>query len=145
MHTLTEALLVIFLALGIAWLAVDLTRKLRQPVATSQATQPAQTAAVEAPVAPPAIAPAPAAPVTSPAPAGQVAAQPAPRAPEAVAETGIPAGHLAAITAAVHHLFKGRARLGAILPAGPAFGGGFASFDWAREGRRDIFTSHRVR
>ena len=148
MHTLTEVLLVLFLALGIAWLAVDLARKLRQPASTGQAPEavPAPAPATATPVvAPVALAPAPAALVPPPAPVPPTASQPAPRAPETVAEAGIPAGHLAAITAAVHHLFKGRARLGAILPAGPAFGGGFTSFDWAREGRRDIFSSHRVR
>lgn len=44
----------------------------------------------------------------------------------------------AVIAAAVHHSLEGRHRVLSITPlATPA--------DWSREGRRDIFTSHRVR
>lgn len=44
----------------------------------------------------------------------------------------------AIITAAVHSIFDGRARIVAVRPLK-------TDTSWAREGRRDIFISHRVR
>jgi hypothetical protein len=156
MHPLTEVLLVLFLAVGITWFAVDLRRKLRQPAPGNAEPKPDQLTDARlapAPEAPAAPAPVPVAaltppPVTVPAPA-PVAVAPAPApapAPQPTPLPGVPASHLAVITASIHHLFKGRARIGVVLPAGHAFGvGGYHSIDWAREGRRDIFSSHRVR
>lgn len=120
----------LFLALGSAWFAVDLVRKLRQPAETSEPRRGESAAP---------LATAPAAPVAIPSPAA-ISPAPAP-------DTGIPAPHLVAITAAVHHLFKGRARLLSAFAA-PSLSGTSSPnppVDWAREGRRDIFTSHRVR
>ena len=135
LNLLQELLLTLFLALGCAWFAIDIARKLRLPEASDKPGHvPAPT---PAPIAIPAVAnPAPA-----PAPA---AAAPATATAEPLV-AGIPAPHLAAITAAVHHLFKGRVRLSSILPAPAAASASTAPVDWAREGRRDIFTSHRVR
>lgn len=148
LNLLQDLLLTLFLALGCAWFAIDLARKLRAPQSaeapapTPSAPVPAsrpEPAAVATPAAPPA--PAPAVAITPAA-----APAPVPSAPVAAAESpasDLPATHLAAITAAVHHLFKGRARLASVFAASPA--GSHSSVDWAREGRRDIFTSHRLR
>lgn len=152
LNLLQELLLTLFLALGCAWFAIDLARKLRapQPGEESERAQSHAPAPTPAPVAV-AAAPAPA-PVAVPAPvspapvAAAVASAPAPvaaassPAPEPLI-SGVPAPHLAAITAVVHHLFKGRVRLASVQAASSSP----ASIDWAREGRRDIFTSHRVR
>lgn len=87
-------------------------------------------------------------PAAAPSPASVASpASPAPAAPPASA-AAIPPAHLVIIAAAVHHLFKGRARLASIRNASaipPAHGPAHAPIDWAREGRRDIFTSHKVR
>jgi hypothetical protein len=156
MQTLTDALLVLFLALGSAWFAVDLVRKLRQPAAPGNAEPqlgrlPSTPEPAPAPM--PAASPAPM-PVSVPAPplAAAVAAPlaaPAPEplptpAPATPALEGVPTAHLAVISAVVHHVFTGRARLAAVLPA-PVGNHSTPPIDWAREGRRDIFTSHRVR
>jgi hypothetical protein len=122
MHTLTEVLLALFLALGCAWLVVDLARKLRQPGVEFTPSVPAPS---------------------TPAPASVTDSVPAATAPETPPVSGIPATHFAAIAAAVHHLFQGRARLSSVVSTGG--GGAHLQIDWAREGRRDIFTSHRVR
>lgn len=135
LNLLQELLLTLFLALGCAWFAIDLARKLRAP----QSAEESRPAPVPAPA--PAAAPAPVVPAAAaPAPVA-AAAQPAPAAESLV--SGIPAAHFAAITAAVHHLFKGRVRLASVVAAPSA--GAVSAVDWAREGRRDIFTSHRVR
>jgi hypothetical protein len=141
LNLLQELLLTLFLALGCAWFAIDLARKLRAPQSLPEPQRdaaPASTVPIAVPSIPP---PAPAAPL-SPSPA------PAPVAATAATEplvAGVPASHLAAITAAVHHLFKGRVRLASVLPAGASASAANSAIDWAREGRRDIFTSHRVR
>ena len=70
------------------------------------------------------------------APAPVAAPAPAP-APAAVAPEAIPAHLPALIAAAVHMALEGQAHR--ILRIEPASG------NWAREGRRDIFTSHRIR
>ena len=154
LNLLQELLLTLFLALGCAWFAIDLARKLRAPQSAPEerpASRPEPTPApaplaVAVPASPaPAPTPAPApAPIYAlvPAPAVPVAA-PAPAVATEPLVAGVPASHLAAITAAVHHLFKGRVRLASVLPA--AAPAAAAPVDWAREGRRDIFTSHRVR
>lgn len=144
MNALTDALLILFLALGSAWFAVDLVRKLRAPAASPVSAPVVAPAPLVAP-APVPVAPAPV--VVAPAPVSVAAPAPAP-APEPV-EDCAPASHLAVIAAAVHHVFQGRARLSAVMPAEVAIAGHgvahAAPIDWAREGRRDIFVSHRVR
>jgi|GEM_PF-2496611 hypothetical protein len=146
LNLLQNLLLTLLLALGCAWLALDLARKLRA------ASRPAE----DRPLSPPApVAPAtpstpvstPAAvPVSNPAPApAAVAATPERERESQTPDDGVPATHLAAITAAVHHLFKGRARLASVIAASAPGAGAAATIDWAREGRRDIFTSHRLR
>lgn len=145
MQILTDALLPLFLALGSIWFAVDIVRKLRRPVETpapaTAAIPPAS--APDAPatgvaLTPPAPVPAP---VVSPAPVA--AAAPVDTASAAGASDAVPPPHLAAIAAVVHHLFKGRARIASVNAAG--HGHSLPHGDWAREGRRDIFVSHRVR
>jgi hypothetical protein len=151
LNLLQELLLTLFLALGCAWFAIDLARKLRAPQSSPEPHRDAAPAAAPALTAPVA-APSTAAPssVGIPAPVSLVAVAPAATpAPAAAAVeplvAGVPASHLAAITAAVHHLFKGRVRLASVLPAGGSSSASNSAIDWAREGRRDIFTSHRVR
>ena len=151
LNLLQELLLTLFLALGCAWFAIDLARKLRAPQSAPEERPAPAAAPTLAPTpgvaaAPAALAAAPApAPISAPVPPPPAAPLPPP-APVAATEplvAGVPASHLAAITAAVHHLFKGRVRLASVLPATASASA--APVDWAREGRRDIFTSHRVR
>lgn len=52
-------------------------------------------------------------------------------------ESPLPPHLLAIITAAIHAAYAGRLRIVAVIPVPDA--------DWAREGRRDIFSSHRLR
>lgn len=117
LSTLRDLFLILFLALGSAWFALDIIRRLRnQPVQSSVA---------------------PAVPVPTPA----VATIPS-RSAEPTTITpsnGIPPEHLAVIAATVHHLFRGRARLTGVSHT--------KAHDsrWAHEGRRDIFISHRIR
>lgn len=118
---LKDLLTVAFLALGCAWLAVDLARKLRAP-------------AREVPL------PAPLPAATSPVVAPALASVPAPAQPPATTEDT--SHHLTVIAATIHHLFRGRARILGMTPAAVA---SQASADWAREGRRDVLHSHRVR
>lgn len=70
-------------------------------------------------------------------------AKPAAAAPAPVAQpgfaTGIPAGHIAAITAAVAVLTSGRGRV--VQVRAPAH----VSAVWAQSGRTEQFSSHRVR
>lgn len=137
LNLLQELLLTLFLALGCAWFAIDLARKLRAPQPGEESKPAPAPAPAPAPVS---IAPAPVAvpaPVSTAPVAAAAASAPAPE----PLISGVPAPHLAAITAVVHHLFKGRVRLASVQPASSSP----ASVDWAREGRRDIFTSHRVR
>jgi hypothetical protein len=133
MQALTDALLALFLALGSAWFALDLLRKLR---GKGSDHQPGPSIPDSAPH-----------PAPTPAPNPFTPLAPAPAAPASPPDSStIPAHHLAAIAAAVHHLFRGRARLLSAAPAMPAAQpSAHAAIDWAREGRRDIFTSHRVR
>ncbi len=142
MQTVTDVLLALFLALGSAWFAVDLVRKLRQTSADCAAPR---REVIASPAAPAPAPPAPPAPVVAAAIPASQETKASPR-----SEAGdVPADHLVAITAAVHHVFKGRARLLSAVAAGAATSAGNAApaaqVDWAREGRRDIFTSHRVR
>ncbi|MCK9258700.1 MAG: OadG family transporter subunit [Azoarcus sp.] len=74
---------------------------------------------------------------TSRPPAAAAVAPPAPDATPAV--TGIPAAHVAAITAAVAVMTGGRGRV--IAVRAPAH----LAVTWAREGRTEQFSSHRVR
>lgn len=135
MNALTDALHILFFALGSAWFAVDLMRKLRAPVA-----QPPT-----APVAP-AVQVVSTSPAPAPAPTVSAPAAPAPAAPPPAEAPGVSPSHLAVIAAAVHHVFSGRARLAGVMPAAIQVPGHVTPhIDWAREGRRDIFTSHRVR
>ena len=150
LNLLQELLLTLFLALGCAWFAIDLARKLRAPQSSPEPRRDAAPAPAVAPAAPapapsvPAVSTVPAAPVTAVAATPAEAPAPAAAAAEPLV-AGVPASHLSAITAAVHHLFKGRVRLASVLPAGGSSPAANAAIDWAREGRRDIFTSHRVR
>ena len=147
LNLLQELLLTLFLALGCVWFAIDLARKLRSPgnaelpLGQSETARTGHTGPTPAPavVAAPAVATA----APAPLPAPIASAPPVPAAEPLVA--GVPASHLAAITAAVHHVFQGRFRLASVLPATAAASASAAPIDWAREGRRDIFTSHRVR
>lgn len=68
----------------------------------------------------------------SPAPAPAAAVAPTPAIP-----SGIAPELLAAITVAVHVTLGERVRISAIVPVG--------SQAWAREGRRQIFSSHQPR
>lgn len=123
---LREILFVTFLALGSAWFAMEIFRRLRggnnpppaafaPPVSLPQLHQPAPA---------PVLASAAPAPVRDEPPARPV---------------GIPSHHLAVISAAIHHLYRGHAHLvGVALTSS-------AESRWAHEGRRDIFTSHRIR
>jgi hypothetical protein len=52
-------------------------------------------------------------------------------------DTPLPPHLLAIIAASIHATFAGKVRIVAVIPIFDA--------DWAREGRRDIFTSHRIR
>jgi hypothetical protein len=132
MQMLTEILTLLFLALGCTWLVVDLYQRTRRLVPPPTPTQ---------------VTPAPAhrdslvAPPTPPAPPSVVQDAPAPRISSEKNTSEVPAPHRAVIAAVVHHLFRGRAQITA-LRATEAPG---APIDWAREGRRDIFASHRVR
>lgn len=138
MQALTDFLLPLFLALGSLWFVVDLVKKLRAPAPRSEpatATAPAQLPSASAP---PTSAPAPYAP-----------AEPAPPLPHSLTPSPaltpapiLPAEHLAVIAATIHHLYRGRARIAAVVAATP---GHHSAVDWAREGRRDIFSSHRLR
>lgn len=73
------------------------------------------------------------------------AVKPAPVATEtagttpAPVETGLPLEVVAAIAAAVHFTFGRNARVRGVIPISSQ------TVDWAREGRRQIFESHRVR
>jgi hypothetical protein len=119
LSTLRDLLMILFLALGSAWFALDIARRLRKETVTpSPATTPPAAPAVSATIRPVATPPPPA-PVVQP--------------------EGIPPAHLAVITAAVHHLFRGRARLAGVTRAN------VPDSRWAHEGRRDIFISHRLR
>lgn len=145
MNALTDALQTIFFALGSAWFAVDLLRKLRAPAAETSPSSPARTE-VATEREPSREVSRPPAPELAPS----VAAIPAPTpVASAPGPTGVPPAHLAVIAAAIHHVFQGRGRLASVLPAAIAAGAGGAEMaapiDWAREGRREIFVSHRVR
>jgi hypothetical protein len=72
------------------------------------------------------------APAAQPAPATQPSAASAANAADTT-----PPGLIVAITAAVHAACGGRARVVSVSPS--------ATGDWAREGRRQIFSSHKVR
>jgi hypothetical protein len=139
MQTAIDVLLVLFLALGCTWLAIDLVRKIRQrPVPRDLGPSHTPTTKLRSEVPAASLKPeASPIPVASAIPAATLRTA-APTTPE------LPAAHLAAITAAVHHLFRGRGRLVAAFAA-PSPGGTHPPIDWAREGRRDIFSSHRVR
>jgi len=127
LSTFRDLFLILFLALGSAWFALDILRRLR-----------ADTLPAKLPLAP-APAPLPTAPapiITAPAPT--VVHSPVTAAPQPVHE-GIPPDHLAVIAATVHHLFRGRGRLSGVSRTL------VSDHRWAHEGRRDIFSSHRIR
>jgi Na+-transporting methylmalonyl-CoA/oxaloacetate decarboxylase gamma subunit len=103
-------LLIVFLALGSIWFALEIIGRIFRYLEKRPAPGPA---------APPTAAPAAAAPAPAPAP-------------------GVPAEVLAAIAAAVHVTLGPGGRVAAVrsIPTDQ---------DWAREGRRQIFASHRLR
>lgn len=133
LSALRDLFMIVFLVLGSVWFARDLSRRDRKDGQSA----PVAAALPAAPVAPEVAAPAaPAAPlsfVPAAAPAAPVSGTPAVHVP------GIPHEHLAVITATVHHVFRGRARLAGITRSH------VHDSRWAHEGRRDIFTSHRIR
>ncbi|MBC8011205.1 MAG: hypothetical protein H7067_14050 [Burkholderiales bacterium] len=135
MQALTDFLLPLFLALGCAWFGVDLVKKLRAPAPrTKPAPAPAQIPSTPAQ---------PAAHASSlPLLTGNAGILPASDSDSSSAPA-LPPAHLAVIAATIHHLFRGRARVVGVAPA--ATPGPHSSVDWAREGRRDIFSSHRLR
>lgn len=155
MHHLTDILQIVFFALGSTWFAVDLISKLNAPQAAAKrereepaVSHPRSTATVAS--APIVAVPAPDHPAAEPAPAVVVpAVSPVSTTPVESPVAGVPSGHLAAISAVVHHLFKGRAHLVSALPASALSNADQANIgahvDWAREGRREIFSSHRIR
>ena len=121
---LRDLLLILFLALGSAWFALDIIRRLRknpEPAAVAPTTpEPTPQSALPSTVIASSPPPSPATtPVTSP--------------------DGISADHLSVIAATVHHLFRGRGRIAGVSRASSP------DSRWAHEGRRDIFSSHRIR
>lgn len=128
--TQLNGMLVIFLALASLWIVVDLIARIQKLLAGKS------TPAAPAPVAvAPVIAPAPApvaAPAPAPAPVAAVAPAPAPAiAPGVTPET------TAVIIAAVHATLGKSARIAQIVP--------IMTNTWARDGRRQIFSSHQPR
>lgn len=71
-------------------------------------------------------------PVAAPRVASAAAPAAAPAAP-----AGLTPELIVAVTAAVHHVLGDRVRISAIVP--------MSSNSWAREGRRQIFSSHQPR
>lgn len=106
-------LAVVFIALGLIWVMMEILGAFFRRLAASQAAAKAAAQAAAAALLPP---PPPPAPVpTGPSPAT-----------------------VAVIIAAVHCTLGHRPhRIISVSPAEP--------HDWSREGRRDIFSSHRVR
>lgn len=136
-----NGLLVVFVALGAIWGVLEIIGELFRIIAARKA------AALER-RAPPALPPAPVAPVGTSAPpltpalthaliAATVDTFAQGRA-RIVSVEPDPLLVRALIAATVHCLFEGRARIVAVNTAHP-------DTSWAREGRRDIFSSHRVR
>jgi len=124
--TQLNGMLVIFLALASLWIVVDLIARIQKLLA-GKSTPAAPAPVVAAPV----IAPAPA-PVTAPAPVVAAAPAPAPAvAPGVTPETA------AVIIAAVHATLGKSARIAQIVP--------IMTNTWARDGRRQIFSSHSPR
>lgn len=110
-----NGLMVVFLTLGSIWFLLSIIGTLFRLLGPKTAPVPATAAAS------PAAAPVTAQPVTTPESAGG------------------PSPHVvAAIAAAVYATMGGRVRIAAITPSQ-------VDGDWAREGRRQIFASHRVR
>lgn len=120
LYLLREVLITLLTGLACVWLIVDIARKLRCSEASSASSPGREIQAPASPAVSAALA-APAVPIAAPAAADE-----------------IPPEHLAVITASIHHLFGGSARIRRIEPD-------LAHAAWAREGRRDIFSSHRVR
>lgn len=110
-------LMVVFLALGSLWFLLSIAGRIF-------AFRDARIAATKAAAAPPAPLPV-VAPTPVPAEAAPSVSGPAPAV-------------LAAIAAAVHVTLGNRARVLSVSPVR-------VDGDWAREGRRQIFASHRVR
>jgi hypothetical protein len=119
--TFRDLFLILFLALGSVWFALEILHRLRP------CRQPASQPATPLPVASASV------PIVAPVPA------PFTPDPQPVAAAGIPPDHLAVIAATVHHLFRGRGRLTSVSRAM------VSDYRWAQEGRRDIFSSHRLR
>ena len=137
-----DGLLVVFIALGLAWAAIAVlgiyfkrAAIMAAAAATATATVAAKAAAAAAEAARPAPAVAltpvvPAAPVPPVAPV--VPAEAAPLvAPDMTPEL------VAVIAAAVQLTLRDAYRIHAIVPV--------AGHDWAHEGRRQIFASHQIR
>jgi Na+-transporting methylmalonyl-CoA/oxaloacetate decarboxylase gamma subunit len=111
-------LMVVFIALGLIWVLMEILGVFfRRLAATQAAAKAAAKAATQAAIAVQPVSP---------------SVQPAAPAP------AIPCETLAIIVAAIHCKLNNRPhRILSIEPAD--------QHDWAREGRRDIFSSHRVR
>ena len=113
-------LLIVFLALGSIWFSLEIIGRIFQFLEKRRAAVP--TSAPEA--------------LPAQVPPAAIPAKPAPA--PAAAATGVPAGVLVAIAAAVHETLGPRGRVAAVRSI-------TTDQDWAREGRRQIFASHRLR
>lgn len=126
--TQLNGMLVIFLALASLWIVVDLIGRIQKLLAGKSA-----------PVAPAPVVPAPVvAPTPAPAaaPAAVAVAAPAPTAAPAPMP-GVAPETAAVIIAAVHATLGKSARVAQIVP--------IMTNTWARDGRRQIFSSHQPR
>lgn len=130
-----NGLLVVLLALGAIWLLLELSGAIFRRIAVRPATQPDLATP---PVSPPPVFAPEIPPLTCALIAATVHAASKGRLRVLSAAPVEPEVLHALIAAAVHCAFEGRARVVSVqaLHSDPS---------WAREGRRDIFSSHRIR
>ena len=134
-----DGLLVVFIALGLAWAAIAVLGIYFKRAAIMAASAATATATVAAKAAAEAARPAPAVALTPVVPAAPVP----PVAPVVPAEAAplvapdMTPELVAVIAAAVQLTLRDAYRIHAIVPV--------AGHDWAHEGRRQIFASHQIR